>query len=56
MPSELSTLLLRDAEEALEDGAAGDLAEYIEEVSGHLELDAQHTRELPGASTLRGEP
>src|SRR5262245_44309828 len=36
LPAELSALLERDAEEALDDGVAGDLADYVDEVAGRL--------------------
>jgi uncharacterized protein (DUF2267 family) len=46
LPAELGTLLRRDAEEALEDGVQGDLADYLDEVSGQLELDQAQAREI----------
>jgi len=49
LPTELRSLLERDAEEALEDGADGDLAEYVDEVAGRLELAEAETRELVDA-------
>jgi uncharacterized protein (DUF2267 family) len=46
LPRELSALLERDAEEALEEGVEGDLAEYVEEVAGKLEIAHAQAREL----------
>jgi uncharacterized protein (DUF2267 family) len=46
LPRELSSLLERDAEEALEDGVEGDLADYVDEVAGKLELANEPAREL----------
>jgi len=46
LPAQLSSLLQRDAEEALEDGVESDLAEYVEEVAGQLEVAQAQAREL----------
>jgi len=46
LPSELSALLQRDADEALEEGVPGDLADYLDEVSGQLEVSQEQTREI----------
>jgi uncharacterized protein (DUF2267 family) len=46
LPAELSALLTNDAEEALEDGVEGDVADYIDEVAGKLELAESQAREL----------
>jgi uncharacterized protein (DUF2267 family) len=46
LPRGLSSLLERDAEEALEDGVEGDLADYVDEVAGKLELSSEPAREL----------
>lgn len=46
LPRELSLLLERDAEEALEDGVEGDLADYVDEVAGKLEIEQAQAREL----------
>jgi uncharacterized protein (DUF2267 family) len=46
LPAELAQLLQRDADEALEEGADGDLAEYLDEVAGRLEIEQEPAREL----------
>ena len=46
LPAGLSALLADDAEEALEDGVESDLAEYIDEVAGKLEIAEAQAREL----------
>lgn len=46
LPSDLRDLLLRDAEEALEDGVESELSDYLDEVAGQLELSAEQAREL----------
>jgi uncharacterized protein (DUF2267 family) len=46
LPTELRELLQRDADEALEEGADGDIAAYLGEVAGRLEVDEARAREL----------
>jgi len=46
LPTELRELLQRDADEALEEGGDGDLASYVDEVAGRLEVDEARAREL----------
>ena len=46
LPAELRALLIDDAEEALEDGIESDLAEYLDEVAGKLEIAEAQAREL----------
>jgi uncharacterized protein (DUF2267 family) len=46
LPAELSALLQRDAEEALEDGVQDDLAGYLDEVGGRLEVSPTQAREI----------
>lgn len=46
LPVELGTLLQRDAEEALEEGVHGDLADYLDEVGGQLEVSHEQAREI----------
>jgi uncharacterized protein (DUF2267 family) len=46
LPVELGRLLQRDADEALEDGTQADLAEYLDEVSGQLEVTQAQAREI----------
>ena len=46
LPAELSALLQRDADEALEEGVQGDLADYLDEVGGQLELSQAQAREI----------
>lgn len=46
LPGELRALLEGDAEEALEEGVESDVADYVDEVAGKLEVDASEAREL----------
>ena len=46
LPTELATLLQRDAEEALEDGVQGDLADYLSEVGSQLKVSHAQAREI----------
>jgi uncharacterized protein (DUF2267 family) len=46
LPAELRGLLLRDAEEALEDGVESELSDYIDEVAGLMEVSETQAREL----------
>jgi uncharacterized protein (DUF2267 family) len=49
LPGELRALLERDAQEALEEGAEGDLADYLDEVAGRLEVADERAREIADA-------
>ena len=49
LPGELRALLQRDAEEALEEGVKDELADYLHEVSGLLNLEPPEARELVDA-------
>jgi uncharacterized protein (DUF2267 family) len=46
LPSELRSLLEDDAEEALDEGVDSDLADYLDEVAGKLQMTEDRAREI----------